>query len=527
MALSPTTRDSRSLSSIPPSPPSSLPSLASTSSRSRESPRESPGEMTSCHRSSHLPLPPPPDRVPLPKGHSTQQKVKVSRKGKVQPQGVADDLSGRDDDWTFEGPPLNGHVAPTPHNLEDRSSTASGSESLEGSQLTARKPYVQEEERKKKQSRGRALAKKTSQLFSRRDKDRPLEADLSVLNGDSNPSLRAPGGSRQASYSSTTSRDSQSTTNSSMRQHFVIPHRPSSAASGPPSPPSHSRRLSQDSHSSWQATSRSNGSGASSNFNPTVDPSKFPIPRRQASNMSASVPGLSRHAMPQPSGQGGSSAPGGSTLPTRMSNWFSNLIPSTSSAAVGDSMSSPDSSNSANPPSPMRKPPSVATSFLNAARQKAVDGVRHLLDSEAQPDRCPDTMWVMGVGHPGWRPAPPSKSPTLQSAALIDVDESRRRESGSSSKPSPPSKNEAGLRPSAWTKKKESSSSSTSSPGKGYGLLLTSSLSLGLPLSTGSPSKDNPRRESAAESPSKGKKSKPKGDKEVLAWPEQCKLIAD
>lgn len=30
--------------------------------------------------------------------------------------------------------------------------------------------------------------------------------------------------------------------------------------------------------------------------------------------------------------------------------------------------------------------------------------MRYLLDSDAQPDHCQDTMWVMGVGHPGWTP---------------------------------------------------------------------------------------------------------------------------
>jgi len=165
--------------------------------------------------------------------------------------------------------------------------------------------------------------------------------------------------------------------------------------------------------------------------------------------------------------------------------------------------------------SPQRKSASAAASFLNAARQRAVDGVRHLLDSEARPDECPDSMWVLGVPHPGWRPSTPIESPSL----IPQESFGERRGSGSSGKPSPPGKSEQGtLRPTSWKKKE---SQPISPPPKGFGNLFTgSTLSLALPAAiNGSPSKEG-ERIGAMESPSKNKRAKPVN--EALKWPDQC-----
>ncbi len=126
----------------------------------------------------------------------------------------------------------------------------------------------------------------------------------------------------------------------------------------------------------------------------------------------------------------GSSAQGGN-LPQRMSAWFGHILPTGAQAQAqlqpqpGDSssfaahrLSGPpsltdrDRASFASSPSRQRDPQGVtaspsrkipgagaATQFLAAARQKAVGGVRYLLDSEAHPDGCEEPIWVMGVRH--------------------------------------------------------------------------------------------------------------------------------
>ncbi len=104
-------------------------------------------------------------------------------------------------------------------------------------------------------------------------------------------------------------------------------------------------------------------------------------------------------------------------LSSRMSNWFTNMLPNTSQSwsnvpsgpgnsnrsdtsrspfisSTGSSIPSQSSSSS-----PGRKLPQVATNLLAAAKQKATGGMRYLIDSEAQPDGCEDPIWVMGVAH--------------------------------------------------------------------------------------------------------------------------------
>jgi cysteine protease ATG4 len=145
--------------------------------------------------------------------------------------------------------------------------------------------------------------------------------------------------------------------------------------------------------------------------------------------------------------------------------------------------------------------------------------VRHLLDTEAQPDKCPDTMWVMGRAHPGWRPSTPVEQagPFFGEMEEIVGKEKGRRGSGSSGKPSPPSKEGHGtLRPTTWKRK---DSQPTSPPAKGFGnLFSTSTLSLALPSAVASPTKEG-EKPNTLDSPNKGKK---KQEKEVLKWPDQC-----
>lgn len=361
----------------------------------------------------------------------------------------------------------------------------------------------QEDKEKKKGGRGRGLAKKTSQLFARSSRDKD-SAGSGAVSPDIGTSLQLPSSSRQNSHSS-----SIASGDSSSSRPFSL-GRPSSSSSRQKSPrSSHSRRMSQESSGSWQAPPpRTIRSGSSSTYDSPTEISHLPIPHRQASNLSASVPTLSRNALPQPSSVPETS----SAFPSRVSTWFSHLLPSSSTTSVSAAPLDPQNS------SPQRKPASAAASFLNAARQRAVDGVRHLLDSEATPDKCPDTIWVMGSPHPGWRPSTPSESSTPLLAEGVEELEKVRQGSSSSGKPSPPSKGDQGsLRPPTWKRK---DSQPTSPPAKGLGNLFSgSTLSLALPAAIASPTKEG-EKAMITDSPGKGKKAKP--DKEIVKWPDQC-----
>ncbi|WVQ62532.1 uncharacterized protein L199_000674 [Kwoniella botswanensis] len=504
---------------------------------------------------SSLPAPPPSDRQIASKGRSSHHQnggnklMKSLRKGKERERNHQTASTGDiEEDWTLEGiPPPSSY-----HGINGAGTRASS----ETTQTTESEPRSRREhhetlegEKKEKKTKGRGIVKKTSRLFARdkdKEKERSPEYDHHHQQLSSTPSSLNPvPASRQTSYSSAHSGDSQhttGTTNSSRNvNHFPTLTRPVSNQSRSRvarENQSHSRRGSHDSTaSSWRGRSSRPGSSPHE-FPPPPNDVGVPIPSRQGSNLSASVPGLSRNSLPQPGPASTSSAQPPSSrspenFPSRMSTWFSHLLPSGSNTTIQEGSSPPPiDSPPPLPPSPLRKPPSAAASFLNAARQRAVDGVRHLLDTEAQPDKCQDTIWVMGVGHSGWRPSTPSRSPN--SVNLPDLPDTsagieERRGSGDSvNKPSPPAKNDSGaLRPSAWSRKQKDQPynstgniSSTPPQSKGFSNLFTAStLSLALPASmtSGSPSKEG--GPSATDSPGKAKKDKK--EKEVLKWPDQ------
>lgn len=510
---SPSASTDCNLTQSPASPSSSLPANGTASLRTVNS--------NSSSSSRALPTPPAVPGIPPPKIGSWSHHNGAGKKGKGKENGRKQEngkARQEDEDWTLEEPSTEFESAREQAfqgaKNKDKYQLREPSIPLTDSQLTEM-PLAKEG--KRKESKGRILVKKTSQIFSRDRRHREKS--------DNSTSLHLPSTSRQTSYSSVTSSDSY-TTNGSSRNYGLPLSRPPSHPSqhSSYSSKSHGRRQSQDSQTSWRQTTRSSGSGSTSTHVSSPDVAAPPIPHRQGSQLSASVPTLSRNNLPQPaSGPSGSRAP--DTFPTRMSTWFSHLLPSSSSNAVPDT---PDSSRPEVPnlpASPQRRGPSAAASFLNAARQKAVDGVRHLLDSEAQPDKCPDTIWVMGVAHPGWRPTTPIHDTSQEVPETV---ETKRRGSSSSGKPSPPSKGVSGaLKPSGWGRRQESSTSSAvSPPPKGIGTIFgTSSLSLGLSQSvaSSSPVKDD-LRGSTTDSPSKGKKGK--AEKEIIRWPDQCKFLA-
>ena len=501
---------------------SSHPSLSTTSSHShpRSLKEHRPSSQASSSKLPNLPPPPPPDRLPPPKGRIVKEgKFKLGKKKSRAPASDSRVSASIDDEeWTFEGGPTNGHMPTisTSRASSEMLHPSGDSAAMFDSQLT------EVPAKEKKISKGRGLAKKTSRLFMR-DKDRDRSAERGegssggAITPESQTSLNLPGQSRQTSYSSVTSGASQAsgTTNGSSRRFL---HRPMSANPHGRATMGHTRRLSQESHSSWQAA-RSGRSGSTSTYDSPTDINHLPMPHRQTSNLSASVPALSRQALPQPV----PSNENAHTLPSRMSMWFSHLMPSGSSNAGSTAPSEMGVNQTGYASSPPRKGPSVAASFLNAARQKAVDGVRNLLDTEAQPDKSPDTIWLMGVGHPGYRPSTPVGSPGSRDLDLMETIEDETRAPGlkstGSTKPSPSKTEHASLRPTGWRKKEEGQTASP--PGKGFTNLFTgSSISLSLPGSM-SPSKDSDRA-APMESPSKNRKGKV--EKEVLKWPEQCEL---
>lgn len=470
-----------------------------------------PSTSSQSHGSSRLPQPPPADRQPAAKARSTgpqQTRFTLRRKDKDKDKDKRKLATGEEgeEDWTLEGmteKSRHGHdVLISPPSREDLRTipinTVEEPASLFDSQMTE---VPAKEKEKEKKSRGRGLVKKTSKLFLRGDRER--DRDKGEM---ASASLAPRGGERQQSYSSATSNDSAVTSASSSNASI-----PMASVTRAPPPSGHSRRLSHDSQYSWQGA-QSVRSNISSN-QPTGMES-----RRMSNSLSASVPALSRNSLPQP----GQNARVGTqeTIPSRMSSWFTNFLPSTSSATIFESQASQDQQQ-ASSSSPARKGPSAAASFLYAARQKAVDGVRNLLDSEAQPDKSPDTIWLMGVGHPGYRPSSPFDSPNPSLADLpTEVPGPGQRRGSSSSGTSmsiasPSFKaDQAALRPAVWPKRRDPMTA-TSPPAKGIGNLFSpSSLSLALPTSS-------PQKDTGLDSPGKGKKK----DREVLKWPEQCKFL--
>lgn len=407
-----------------------------------------------------------------------------------------------EDDWTIEDVIANGDgIEQEPQYFRDLQSEENESKpEQELVEITSR------EEKKEKASKSRELVRKTSRLFGRdKDKDRD-KCEEPAVTGSSASTLAA---TRQSSSTSTDSSTSRSFTSAFTRMNSIQSKRSPRRSFGQ----AHSRRASQDSQTSWPAP-RSIHSSITSH-DPSSDPQDgaggngVPIPQRQGASMSS----LSPYSLPQPNGNTSRSP---DTFPNKMSTWFSHLLP------VSSETPSPSTNETT---SSVRKQPSVAASLFNAARQKAVDGVRHLLDSEAQPDKCMDTIWVRGVAHPGWRPITPengaSNLPALEPG---DGGVEDRRASSSMNRPSPTS-----FRPSSWrrnislppsaqlqpsTQIHSQASNQTTSPNKGFtGIWNPSTLSLAMSIG-GSPNKEK-EIGSGAESPSKKK------GKEVVKWPEQ------
>lgn len=479
------------------SPPSS--SSHTTSSSSRPS-TASYGSSSSSRTNAPTSQPAVGEHSKSSKGPSLHPSHKL-RLGRRKEKGRKDVNDRNDEDWTLE----DGSGGRGSMDMASEEILAD----LEASQLTER--AYGEGRRAEKESKGMKLAKKTSQLFSRKDKDRPP-----LTHDDSQSTLSIPTSSRHTSFSSAASGESSRTNGYSNPSSSSITQQPSSHPSRRPNALSgsantrHTRRISQDSQISWQGIKRTVRSGSNSTDSATE--SHLPLPQRRPSNLSASVPALSRSSMPPPTANQAMPA----SVSTRVSTWFTNFM---SSSTTPETVTASAAPGTGDPSSSARKTTSAAATFLNAARQRAVDGVRHLLDTEAQPDKSTETIWLMGVPHPGYRPGTPDRSPSTQRADLPNVSEERRG-SDSSGRPSPPSKADSQrsdtLRPAAWAKRKDSGPMSP--PSRGLGQLISGST---LSLVSGSPSKQD-GGSAIVDSPGRGRKATGK-EKEVLRWPDACK----
>ncbi|KAG9018739.1 Cysteine protease atg4 [Tulasnella sp. 427] len=98
-------------------------------------------------------------------------------------------------------------------------------------------------------------------------------------------------------------------------------------------------------------------------------------------------------------------------ISSRLSGWFSQSFAGSSTDLPSTSLA-PSSSQAT--VIPQTSPKHKASGIFNVARHpaKGLGGglekvARYFLDSDAQPDKCTDSIWLMGVQHPGYEPPSP------------------------------------------------------------------------------------------------------------------------
>ena len=303
------------------------------------------------------------------KSRKTHQKIRLSKKAGSSGTGssirAVKTGAEEDDDWTFEGgeadPGMNG-------NSRVRESMEAVRE-LREPQSYAVAPIggVQassDQKDKERESKGRRLVKKTSQLFGRKDKDKDKDRDrLSSNPASSSSSVYLPMASRQSSKSSGESQEQMN------RQRPLASRVPSGGSTMTTNGSAlgggflGTRRPSQEAQAALGAYA-GNGSGigairpkprtgSSSTYESSIDaPSPLltsgPLPgtgqRRpsQLSNLSSSVSALPRPpTQPIPTS---ATQPQGPSVPTRMSAWFSGLISSSAGSETSTQSSEPTTS---------------------------------------------------------------------------------------------------------------------------------------------------------------------------------------
>lgn len=96
-------------------------------------------------------------------------------------------------------------------------------------------------------------------------------------------------------------------------------------------------------------------------------------------------------------------------LPSRLSGWFSHTFSASSTDLSLPHLLSQQHLSSSSPKG-------KGSALLTAAKHgqgHLTKAMRYLLDSDAIPDKCVDSIWLLGVEHPGYE-----QSPTLTPAAI-------------------------------------------------------------------------------------------------------------
>ncbi|KAJ4469197.1 peptidase family C54-domain-containing protein [Lentinula aciculospora] len=96
-------------------------------------------------------------------------------------------------------------------------------------------------------------------------------------------------------------------------------------------------------------------------------------------------------------------------LPTRLSGWFSHTFSTSSTDLSLPTLLAQSNSISTGSTSSPRARMTGASALLTAAKHgkgHLDKAMRYLLDSDATPDKCTDSIWILGVQHPGYEPPP-------------------------------------------------------------------------------------------------------------------------
>lgn len=330
----------------------------------------------------------------------------------------------------------------------------------------------------KRVSRVKTIRKKTSKLFSTKDR--------SASNGSS------------ASGAAVSVRDARVSPAPSQSPSLEAPPSALRQRSGSPS-----STISSDPVIVVEPPLRGMASPPQSLRGPSKGQQPRPRPGSTASVESAGPPSTNGFYQ-QPGQQTGSAVRMhdiATALPNRLGGWLSNFLPSHQqlSSSPPNAIASSSSSSGAtpiplslhanSPPRASQSGQQGPRSFASAARDKGALS-RYFLDSDAKkPERNAEPIWLMGRQHDGWRPEElDEQSPSLANGL-----------------PQPPTSVASG---SPQRKTSASALSNSTSPGRFTNLFSGSSLSL-----IGNPGAEDssPRRD--------------RGRREDVRWPAECEFL--
>jgi cysteine protease ATG4 len=174
-----------------------------------------------------------------------------------------------------------------------------------------------------------------------------------------------------------------------------------------------------------------------------------PRPRPPRPSTAGDNSGLNINTTASSSGalSGSSSARNIGDLGSRLSGWFNHTF---SGSSTDLSLPTILAQSNISPTQMLAGSPRTKTShpLLTAARQgkdHLDKAMRYLLDSDAQPDKSTDKIWVLGVEHPGYEPPPPPSSTPQSlvssppSSALVPPQKKTHRRDSTSSRNKSPS----------------------------------------------------------------------------------------